>query len=182
MKNIILLVSYLILAITLGCNKSTDKKVTTTKPTFVKGQYYQGGVIFYVDGTGKHGLIASGITSIQQSSWGCYGALIPNANGVSVGTGQANTTSICKACSEWGVARQCNEWAAGGYNDWFLPSIDELKLMYELRVEIGDFNDGDYWSSTQKDSNNAMVLSFFKGEKFSIEKRSGANLMSIRAF
>ena len=44
--------------------------------------------------------------------------------------------------------------SVNGYGDWFLPSRDELGLMYDnLKAKgIGSFSDGGYWSSSEYNS------------------------------
>ena len=45
-----------ILLITVSCNKNNS---SDTPVTYTIGQSYGGGKIFYIDGTGKHGLIVA---------------------------------------------------------------------------------------------------------------------------
>ena len=48
--------------------------------------------------------------------------------------------------------RNYNELATNGYDDWYLPSYDELYLMYQTigtgSDNIAQFGNGWYWSST----------------------------------
>jgi hypothetical protein len=48
------------------------------------------------------------------------------------------------------AARLCEAFTNNGYKDWFLPSQDELKLMYKNLNEkgLGSFINDWYWSSS----------------------------------
>jgi hypothetical protein len=48
------------------------------------------------------------------------------------------------------AAQFCGDLEYGGYDDWFLPSGDELDMMYKnLKVKgLGGFGNGWYWSSS----------------------------------
>ena len=152
------------------------------------GDFYQGGVVFYLDGNGG-GLIAA--PSDQSSAaWGCYGQSIGGTSSA-LGTGAANTTAIVSGCSETAIAaRICADLTLGGYSDWFFPSKDELNLMYEnigpgdeLGLgDIGNFGSNVYWSSTQVDSSRAWKQGFTAGFQAFGNKGVSNNVRAVRAF
>ncbi len=155
----------------------------TTAGTFYIGQSYGGGIIFYIDGTGIHGLISA--TSDQSTGvvpgWGCYGTFI-GGTGTGIGTGQANTTAIVNGCSTPGIAaRICDTLTLNGYTDWFLPSKDELNQMYIQKAVIGGFANYGYWSSSEYDANNAWAQSFLTGNQVDLPKISTTLFYHVRA-
>lgn len=102
-----------------------------------------------------------------------------------VGTGEANTTLIANSCSEAGIAaRFCVDLVHNGYDDWFLPSKDELNLMYLNRnLAVGLFSDETRWSSSQNNDNTAWAQNFdASGESKSASKNSVLGARAIRAF
>jgi len=131
------------------------------------GDTHQGGIVFYLDGNGG-GLIAA--PSDQSSAtWGCYGQSIGGTSSA-VGTGAANTTAIVSGCSESAIAaRICADLTLGGYTDWFLPSKDELNLMYKNIGQgnvlglgnVGNFANYSYWSSSEFDNHSAWLQNFY---------------------
>jgi len=135
---------------------------TQTSAGHYIGESFGGGIIFYIDGTGQHGLI-SATTDQCEGKWGCYGTLIGGTS-PAIGTGQANTTAILNGCSEADIAaRICDDLVLNGYSDWFLPSIGELNQMYLQRNLIGGFIDAYYWSSTEYDDYYAWGQTFYGG-------------------
>jgi hypothetical protein len=101
--------------------------VTATPSTPYVGQSYLGGIVFYVDGTGLHGLIAAP-GDRTYGSWGCQGTSI--GTGTTVGTGAGNTAAIVALCADPNTAaRDADGLILNGYSDWFLPSMDEMGLM-----------------------------------------------------
>jgi uncharacterized repeat protein (TIGR02543 family) len=46
------------------------------------------------------------------------------------------------------AAQACYEYKKGGKNDWFLPSKDELEVLYLNKAYVNNFLSNYYWSST----------------------------------
>lgn len=73
--------------------------------------------------------------------------------------------------------------AVKAYNaDWHLPTITELKLLYEQRTSVGGFSKDDYWSSTELDSNSAWVQGFLNGDQDRYNKYSKLKVRAVSAF
>jgi hypothetical protein len=132
----------------------------TTSPLTI-GTNYAGGIVFYLDSTGQHGLVCA--PSDQGSfQWGCYGTDISGTS-TAFGTGMVNTLAIVNGCNQRPIAASvCNDLVLNGYNDWYLPSRDELSLMYQnLRTQnLGNFSNNSYWSSSQFGSFSAWSVNF----------------------
>jgi hypothetical protein len=71
-----------------------------------------------------------------------------------VGTGKQNTSFLVSFLAGKGETMRAAQVVSvpeyGGYADWFLPSRDELNLMYEnlKKQRIGEFSNKVYWSSS----------------------------------
>lgn len=130
------------------------------------GEHYQGGVIFWVDEKGEHGLIAalhdqSGPSKYKGTSWfqGCNNSNLPPITGATkdgIFAGAYNTKRIIEAhgLNTSYAALLAANYIGGWYGDWYLPSKEELNLMYQQRKLIGGFSERQtnnypiYWSST----------------------------------
>jgi hypothetical protein len=113
------------------------------------------------------------------------------AQGTAIGTGRDNTQEVAQALGQEtaSAARLADQLSINGYDDWFVPSQQELLQMYEnLYLEgIGGFaEEGDdswwYWSSTEEDEignndpgDSAYVVSFFDGSSFTLQKTASYN-------
>jgi hypothetical protein len=170
MKNIILF-SFIVLTL-FSCAKSKHKI----------GEMYKGGYIFKINMWGK-GLCAA--PREKSAKWGCYGSLIDGADGEEVGDGKQNTKDILSMCDEYCGAKYCDDFVSEDYDDWYMPSIGELELMYnQLHVNgLGGFANGKYWSSTENFSLGAWHFNFETAERGNNDaKGASLRVRPIRSF
>ncbi|MDR1326579.1 MAG: DUF1566 domain-containing protein [Treponema sp.] len=121
-----------------------------------------GGLIFYDKGNNSDGW-----RFMEAAPADIRGTLYPSAKlpamtedigintGSSVGQGRTNTQAIMKEAYNRGggfgwAAQACDALAVNGFDDWFLPSMEELNLIYSnlYLQRLGSFVNGRYWSST----------------------------------
>jgi hypothetical protein len=148
------------------------------------GQTYGGGIIFYLDSTGQHGLICA---PQDQGGylWGCYPTLIGGTL-TTIGSGAQNTAMIISGCSQFNTAAKiCDDLVLNAYTDWFLPSRDELNLMWiNLKLNgIGGFAAAFYWSSSENGNDGkAWFQDFLSGGQNTYRKDNTFYVRAVRAF
>ena len=137
------------------------------------GEYYGGGIVFWVDSTGQHGLIAATIDQGDSVPWS---TTTPTTLAYSdaIGAGKTNSErSIVLGGGTTIAALLCTNYQGGNYGDWYLPAPIELHLMY-LNIgpgnalglgNIGGFTSNCYWSSMEYNSspNLAYLAEFTTG-------------------
>ncbi|MCP4001404.1 MAG: DUF1566 domain-containing protein [Gammaproteobacteria bacterium] len=169
-----------------GCNGIEWVSITTPIINAIGDTGPAGGIVFYVTNGGLHGLEAAPADQNGGSggTWGCYRTLITGADGKAVWTGDQNTSDILAGCSDAGTAAAlADAYTLGGYNDWFLPSKDELELLYLQKTVMSGFNRNSYWSSTEDDSYLAWFHLFHaQGYQLSKDKNYAIGVRAVRAF
>jgi hypothetical protein len=152
--------------------------------TFKIGQKYGGGIIFYLDKTGQHGLIASTFDQSKDCGWGKNADRSNNPAGLGIGTGAQNTAKILAddMIDANGAAYLCGKLKVKEFDDWFLPSLFELQLLYKNKNVIGGFSNEYYWSSSVVANTNIWILNFFDGSTCFHTTNKATCVRAIRAF
>ncbi|MPN56337.1 hypothetical protein SDC9_204025 [bioreactor metagenome] len=136
-----------------------------------------------------HGLIAAKTDTTPSSMVWSSRDLEVGGTSTALGTGAANTTRII--VNSLGneptpyAAQAARDYTDGTYHDWFLPSLDELKLIRDNADYIGNFqvsisstNFCVYWTSTESKQNNysadahAQVVQFGGSNSFWVNYKS----------
>jgi hypothetical protein len=78
----------------------------------------------------------------------------------------------------------CNYSNLNGYNDWYLPTQDDLERMYQKlhKNGIGAFATTYYWSSSEYNSANVWIQSFNSGSQFVSSKSKIYHVRAVRTF
>jgi hypothetical protein len=136
------------------------------------GDSHEGGVVVYLDQTGQHGLImADSVFSADGMILG-YRGLVGGGNfwvdtDVSIGSGDINTESLFAVMSYVPTENSLLSYVVnsnyGGYDDWFIPSRDELRRIYFDIFLTGVFNipEGSYISSSARSVKFGIVGNAF---------------------
>lgn len=169
------------------------------------GEAYGGGVIFYLwkenNGT-EHGLICSledlSYTNVDS------GQIWSNINNAAVDLsnemmsswdGNQNTEDIVNQPGHaTSAAKLCQDYIGGGLTDWYLPSIDELKILWQNRFNVNkaleiysafgllDRTSGFYWSSTEFGAGTAYSIGGWYGEIMPSDKSAPLFVRAVRSF
>jgi len=151
--------------------------------THYLGEELDGGIIFYIyiDSNGEqHGLIVSK-TEEENTKWQNTGA---TTNADRTEDGLYNTGLMTDSPAK--------TWATGLGADWYLPSIDELSLLWHNRYYVNKTSRANgytllsttdrYWSSTEYSSTTALIFYFINGYVNNGHKTSTYSVRAVRAF
>lgn len=162
-----------------------------------------GGLVFYDKGFYSDGwrYLEAAPSDIGSFAFGYYRPDKENNNVVgtskAIGSGKYNTERLVKHMDMDGkaysggsgedvkeyAARKCLDYEHGGYDDWYLPSEDELNLMYENlhKNGLGSFADY-YWSSSERIADLATAQDFADGDGGAIFRYGADHVRPVRAF
>ena len=175
----------------------TDGADGTNNTIYAVGDFTQGGIVFWVDDTGEHGLVATKDDQSTGIRWHAGTNGSTQAKGDQPFSGEMNTAIIIAAHVAIGDdgntygARLCAELQitenGKTYGDWYLPSRQELILLASNENTInttatanGGSNfaaTGRYWSSTEGTSTTTWTYVFGSGS----QQNSKVNLNYVRA-
>jgi hypothetical protein len=112
-------------------------------------------------------------------SWGCGSTMLVTED-LAIGMGKENTAAIVAGCAagedqtSMFAAKFADQLRAGGKDDWFLPSQDELAELYAQRELFADCGEGQcaadlaastYWSSSHGGAGDAVSMNFVEGSE-----------------
>ncbi len=174
---------------------------TAPAPIYSIGDFAHGGIVFWIDETGEHGLVCAKQDYGVTIRWYAGTNGDTRAYGDGPFAGNMNTKIIIAAHVAIGddgstyAARVCAELKVteGGisYADWYLPSKEELNQMYLNQSKIdstatanggSSFGATTYWSSTEFGTNGAWPQNFNTGEQSAAAKSAARRIRAIRKF
>jgi hypothetical protein len=177
-----------LLSVPYALHAKTAESVTSTCGLSI-GDTYQGGIIFYLDASGCHGLIAAPGDQSTSAAWWNGSYMDTRAYGSGLFEGKYNTKMI--NLQQGGTTSAAAICANYGDGKWYLPSIEELNLMYENIGQgnalglgnIGGFVNAYYWSSTELDNRDAWRQNVYYGYQDLGDKVfTNGRVRAVRAF
>ena len=167
------------------------------------GEYVadEGGIIFhrYIDNNVQYYLVIDTTDLSASSVWSNITSTAIGSAAVSSWNGLSNSNAIVgQSGFTSGGAKLCLDSTNNSKSDWYLPSIDELVLLFNNRFNINrtlfgassygvivgssiiDFNG--YWSSMENSSTSAFYLDFEAGVPGISLKGDSNHIRAVRQF
>src|SRR5574344_1886964 len=159
------------------------------------GEEYGGGVIFdlWKDNAGvEHGLIVA-LTDQSPSQWSNVTTEEIGPSAQSRWDGLSNSNAIVgQAGHTNSAAKLCLDLVSGGQSDWYLPSIQELNMLWNNYYTVArvlsqisgaaQLSNSFYWSSSENYLNFAWYFVFGNGGTSSNYKTNAGCVRAVRAF
>ena len=160
------------------------------------GEEYGGGVIFHLwkDNAGvEHGLIVALTDQSISQAWSNVTSAEIGTSAQSSWDGLSNSNSIVgQAGHTSSAAKLCLDLVSGGQSDWYLPSIQELNMLWNNYYTVTralsqisgatQLSNSVYWSSSESSSNDAWYFSFGGGDAYVGIKYYTGCVRAVRAF
>jgi len=193
-----------------GCPALFDPPNLGTGPFEVGSLGPSGGYVFYDKGYYSDGwrfleAAPAGWNGTSEDPYILFGYYHINqvidlmvGTGTAVGAGKSNTSAMVSAMGTshaYGMyyattpitnyaAMACAAYHGGGYDGWFLPSIDEMDLMCRnlYGQGLGGLSWDLYWSSSEFDPYKAWSFAFQSGSHYSYARWYTSRIRPVRAF
>jgi len=160
------------------------------------GEQYGGGVIFHLwkDSTSvEHGLIVALTDQSTSKKWSNVTSTAIGTSAQSRWDGLSNSNAIVgQAGHTSSAAKLCLDLVSGGQSDWYLPSIQELNMLWNnyytvarTLSQIGgatQLTSADYWSSSEASDDFAWYFLFYYGYAYFSDKDNPLYVRAVRAF
>lgn len=177
-------------------------KNTPNSFTHYVGEIWGGGVVYHVykgtDGI-EHGLIVAPFdqcdNTVEFCEWGNILDVEIGLSAQSTMDGLTNSNAIVAQTGHiYSAAKICLDLELNGYNDWYLPSQEELRLLiinkytiyksFSIITGAVKFSDR-YWSSTETNHMSAVSMYMYEtiGYEFDYSNKYGSgSIRAIRSF
>ena len=160
------------------------------------GESFGGGVIFYLwkdSASAEHGLVIDKTNLSTFQAWSNVSSSIgASAQSSWDGLGNSNAV-IAQAGHSASAALLCLNSTNGGQTDWYLPSVDELSLLWHVRFSVNKTlstiagatalpMSENFWCSSEKDGTSGWRISFTNGDASGGNKGDSYNVRAVRNF
>ncbi len=160
------------------------------------GEEYGGGVIFHLlkDNAGvEHGLIVALTDQSTSQVWSNVTSTLIGASAQSSWDGLSNSNAIVGQVGHTSsAAKLCLDLVSGGQSDWYLPSIQELNMLWNNYYTVArvlsqipgatQLSKSYYWSASEASATNAWTFPFNYGSTPSGYKYNTTYVRAVRAF
>ena len=178
-----------------GTSPASAASNSVTPVSLSIGGSYQGGTIAYFFAPGDpgyvagetHGLITATSDQGPNITWNFGGLSFNTTLGTVLGTGSANTTTIIANFGNSGsyAAKICKDYTGGGYNDWYLPSSDEMYKIYLNKAAISGLVTAlytNYWTSSLVSAYLVIGINLGTGSRSQMPTNFPSYVRAIRMF
>ena len=140
-------------------NGATKDDVPTTIGQAYGGGFYAGKI--NVSGTQYYLIVSPKATGeASGKTWGTYG----NTTGItSVINGPTNSASLAALSADYQAANFCEGLTIGGFSDWYLPSKNELEVLYYFLKPTTDANNTSSGSNANAVSPEPISTNYTSG-------------------
>jgi len=157
------------------------------------GDDFQGGKLLWVFSPGEPGYIANEFHGIVIASYDQSTRILAapedgskwatgSHRAFDIGMGEINTNLIA---TSYGITSTyagvlCYNLVLNGYDDWYLPSYNELDLMLLEKANLGSLPAQIYWSSTEDDTPTPGSGVYLDRGGYCINMSTGATTLELR--
>ena len=161
-----------------GFTYGTENTVTTASLPSL-GDFFAGGFVYKIN-VGENYIMVMA----ESDSSGRWTNTYPNNVQTTSSDGYNNTLNMAAEGSSLAAAALAS--TQEGYNDWYIPSNNELSELYNANQYGANFTynnylNGDrYWSSSQRSEQEAWTIGFYSGGTAGFVKNSNLKCRFIR--
>ncbi len=161
-------------------------------PTIEIGSDFQGGKLLHVFSPSEPGYVAGERHGIVMASYDQSSRILAapendtwatgSHRAFDIGMGEINTNLIAATYGTTSTYAGvlCYNLVLNGYDDWYLPSYNELELMLFEKEHLGSFPAEIYWSSTEDDTPTPGTAVYLDRGGYCINMSTGVTTTELR--